>query len=68
MINWQELGLDLQCRPRRNVQILKRSNTAGFGALYGPVNPHTLSASVHRTAVNAFKITINLKPLGSDSH
>jgi len=63
MINWQELGPDLQCRTRCPVQICTRSNTAGFGALYGPVNPQTLSASVHRTAVNAFKVTVNLNSL-----
>ena len=39
MINWQELRLDLQCRTRRPVQIFTSSNTAGFGVLYGPVNP-----------------------------
>ena len=38
-----------------------RSNTAGFGAL-GPVNPQTLSASVHRTPVNALKVTTTKPP------
>ena len=65
MINWQGIGLDFPCRTRRPVQIFTRANTAGFGALYGPVNPQALSASAHRTAVNAFKVTINLKSLRS---
>jgi hypothetical protein len=36
---------------------------SGLGALYGPFNPHILLASVHYTVVNAFKGTINVKPL-----
>ena len=63
MMIWQGICFDFRCRNRRPLQIFTRANTAGFGALYGPVNPQTLSASAHRTAVNAFKVTINLKPL-----
>jgi len=36
---------------------------AGLGALYGPLIPYKLSASVHCMIVNAFKKTTNLKPL-----
>ena len=36
---------------------------AGLGALYGPLIPYKLPASVHCMIVNAFKETTNLKPL-----
>jgi len=34
------------------------SNT-GVGALYGPLVLYRLPVSVHRTVVNAFKVTMN---------
>jgi len=34
-----------------------------LGALYGPLIPHTLPVSVHRTIVNACKDIMYLKPL-----
>jgi hypothetical protein len=34
---------------------------AGLGAMYGPLFLHMLHSSVHRSFVNGFKVTINLK-------
>jgi len=39
--------------------------SAGLGALYGSAVLHTLPASMQSTVMNAYKGTVNLKPLNS---